>query len=110
MSANTQEYMRLIIELLKVVSHRSDYLNHVQECNETSDAISALNMAIDDVRLALYSYEVRAYRRKQAQLNKEAGKHDDSGDMNATRTGFKDIPFGVDEIENRPVGEDGHLL
>lgn len=49
---NTQEYMRLVIELLKVAGDRSQYLDGVQECNETKDAVAFLNQAVGDVRLA----------------------------------------------------------
>lgn len=94
--SNTQEIIRVLID-------RSIYLNSIQPCAETEDAISFL-------RLALYSYEVRAYRRKQEKLNKQAGKHVDEGKLSAHRTQFVDVPFTSDEIEKLPTGPDGHLI
>jgi hypothetical protein len=108
---NTQELMRICIDLLKVAKNRTEYLYWIQTCNETADAVTFLEMAAGDVRNALYMYEARAYRRKRAKLNKQAGKHDDDGLVNVSRTGFKDFPLqDAEDIENMPVGEDGHLL
>lgn len=107
---NTQELFRVIIDLLQVAQDRSQYLNDVQTCAETEDAVACCETAIQDVRKALYSYEVRAYRRKQAKLNKQAGKHNDEGNITADRTSFKDIPFSADKIEELTVGKDGHIL
>lgn len=107
---NTQELFRAIIELAKVGLDRSEYLNSVQSCQETEDAIAFCREVVSNARLALYSYEVRALRRKRAKLNKEAGKHVDEGDMSAHRDGFNDIPFSAEDIENLPVGPDGHIV
>lgn len=34
----------------------------------------------------------------------------DEHNINATRTGFDNIPFSHENIEDLPVGKDGHLL
>jgi hypothetical protein len=109
---NTQELIRTTIDLCKVAQDRSEFLDHIQSCNETRDAMAFFGEAIADLRLALYSYEVRAYRRKQAKLNKEAGKHDDQSEPtgHGWRDGFEDVPFTCHEIEDLPIGPDGHLL
>lgn len=107
---NTQEILRVIIDLAKVVANRTDYLMFIGECNETGDAIAFAEMIAEDARLCLYSFEVRAARRKLAQLNQQAGQHGDDGDINNTRQGFQDIPFTHHDIELLPVGDDGHVL
>jgi len=93
---NTQEVLRALIE-------RTEYLNSVIPCAETQDAVYFL-------RMALYSYEVRAWRRKQEKLNKKAPQHNDAATMSAHRDDFKDIPFSWHNIEELPVGEDGHVI
>jgi hypothetical protein len=93
---NTQEVLRALID-------RSEYLNNVLPCDETRDAIYHL-------RMALFNYEVRAYRRKQEELNKEAGEHVSDIEPSADRMGYDDIPFTEHMIEERPVGDDGHIL
>lgn len=61
---NTQEVIRALID-------RSKYLDNVLPCDETKDAIYFL-------RMALYSYEVRVYRRKMEHKNKKRLDHTDS--------------------------------
>lgn len=93
---NTQELIRVCID-------RSEYLDGVGGCDETKDAMYYL-------RMALWCYEARAYRRKQQKLNRQAGAVADVGNVNATRDGFDDIPFTEFEIEDRPCGLDGHII
>lgn len=106
---NTQELLRVAIDLTKIAIDRSRYLNEIQSCNETLDAIAFGEIALGDLRMVLYSYEVRALRRKRAALNKQAGKHVDEGKLGAHREAFRDIPFDVRDIEMLPVGADGHI-
>lgn len=91
---NTQEVIRALIE-------RTGYLHSVLPCDETADAIYYL-------RMALYCYEVRAYRRKQQKYNKHANLHE-SNEPNPHRDGYDDVPFSEFEIETLPVGKDGHI-
>lgn len=93
---NTQEVIRVLID-------RTDYLYDVGPCEETADAAYYL-------RMALWCYEARAYRRKQQKLNKAAPTRAEPGDVNATRDGFDDIPFNEQHIEQRPTGPDGHII
>jgi hypothetical protein len=93
---NTQEVLRALID-------RTKYLNSIQSCPETEDAIWFL-------RQALYLYEVRAYRRKQDKLNQRSGLHESIANVNTYRDGFSDIPFDSATIEDYPIGRDGHIL
>lgn len=93
----TQSVIRALID-------RSKYLNSIIPCKETEDAIWAL-------REALYAYEARAYRRKMQKLNRKAPNHDDDYDLKAWRERRSDdIPFGIDKIEELPIGDDGHIF
>lgn len=93
---NTQEVIRVLID-------RTEYLNDIGSCDETADAIYYL-------RMALWCYEARAYRRKQQNLNKQASAQAEMGSVVATRDGWDDIPFSEYEIEARPTGPDGHII
>lgn len=84
----TQEVLRALID-------RTKYLHSILPCKETECAEKHL-------RLALFEYEKRAYRRKQEGVNRTTCTHDDS-DENV-------VPFSEKEIELRPVGEDGHII
>jgi hypothetical protein len=119
-----------ICDVIKVLSNRSNYLNAILECAETKDSICFLNAAhfevshyiefgqytiegcpIDHMRMALWNYEARAYRRKQEKVNREAPTHDDSQRLKAWRYHpAADVPFGPHEIERRPIGLDGHIV
>lgn len=93
---NTQNVIRALIR-------RSIYLNGVQECPETLDAIQYL-------RMALYSYELRAWRRKQDKMNRQAGLHE-SISSDRSPADEPDCPFTENEIEELvtdPV--DGHIM
>ena len=92
----TQEVLRALID-------RTKYLYNVLPCTETDDALWHL-------RMALYLYEVRAYRRKQEQVNRKAPVHDDSGRPHSWREHPHDVPFNESEIEMRPIGLDGHIM
>ena len=83
----TQEVLRALID-------RTEYLNEVLPCKETLEALKHL-------RATLYWYEVRAFRRKHTKVNRTAEQHDDSD---------SDVPFTEEGIEEREIGEDGHLL
>ncbi len=127
-SSETQEItlkdMYLVCELINILIDRSEYLNHILECVETSDAITWLNLAnshirchddfieaADAIRMALWCYEARAYRRKQEKVNREKPAHDDSVSPKTWRENpFSDIPFNSDNIEARPIGLDGHIV
>jgi len=92
----TQEVLRALID-------RTKYLYKVLPCAETEEALYHL-------RLSLYWYEVRALRRKRNKVNRTTENHDDS-DIPKVRGEFpKDIPFGIEDIELRPIGEDGHII
>ncbi|MEE8233782.1 MAG: hypothetical protein V3R41_03790 [Gammaproteobacteria bacterium] len=93
---NTQEMIRVLID-------RTQYLDGVLECDETKNSEYHL-------RMALYWYEVRAYRRKQEKVNRLDPAHNDSIRPNVHRTREQDIPFSEFEIENILTGRDGHLL
>lgn len=84
----TQEVLRALID-------RTKYLYKVLPCEETKRAEEYL-------RLALFEYEKRAYRRKKAKVNRTELAHDDS-DENV-------VPFTEKDIEFLPVGEDGHII
>jgi hypothetical protein len=91
-------------EVLRVLIDRTKYLNQILPCVETEDAIHYL-------RMALFMYEVRAWRRKQEKVNRKEGEHDDSlHPKNWREVPFSDVPFDEHEIELRPTGEDGHIL
>lgn len=93
----TQEVLRALID-------RTKYLNSILPCAETEDAIWHL-------RMALFMYEVRAYRRKQEKVNTKQPAHDDTQRPRGWREKpFADIPFNEHDIELRPIGEDGHIL
>lgn len=65
---------------------------------------------INDLRQVLFFYEARALRRKSDQVNRQSGAHDSSERLRSWRAPpFEDIPFDVEEIELRAVGEDGHI-
>lgn len=114
----------LVCELINVLIDRSKYLNNILECVETGDAITWLCLAnshlkdqddfieaVDAVRMALWCYEARAYRRKQEKVNRKQPAHDDSVSPKIWRKNpFDDVPFNAINIENRPIGLDGHLV
>lgn len=92
---NSQEVIRALIE-------RTEYLDTVLECVESKDAAWHL-------RMALYMYEVRAFRRKVEKLNRMAGAHDDSERPRPAREYPDRVPFNEQGIESRPFGPDGHI-
>ena len=92
----TQEVLRALID-------RTKYLDMVLPCNETRDALWHL-------RMALYLYEVRAYRRKQEKVNRKSPKHDDTERPHSWRQYPHGVPFNEQNIERRPTGKDGHIL
>ncbi len=67
--------------------------------------------AVQHLRMALFMYEVRAYRRKKEEVNRKAERHDYSARPHGWRDlPFGDIPFNEHEIEKRLVGLDGHII
>lgn len=91
-------------EVVRVLIHRTKYLNEILPCPETEDAIYHL-------RMVLFMYEVRAWRRKQEKVNREAPGHDSSLSPKSWRNyPFEDVPFNEYEIELRPIGDDGHIV
>lgn len=93
----TQEVLRSLID-------RSIYLNSLIPCNETQDAIYHL-------RMALFMYEARAYRRKVQEHNRQDSQHFDEERARPWRENdFSDVPFTEFEIEDLPVCEDGHVI
>jgi len=104
-----QEFFRMLIK-------RTLYLNDIIECVESGDAVWHL-------RMALWNFEARAWRRKQEGLNRKKPEHDDSARVKAWRDEqmADDVPFGlinyvvVDavgryiNIEDLPIGEDRHI-
>lgn len=117
-----------VCEIIDVVIDRSWYLNNIINCAETQDACAWLEMAKSDlhditeetyqqylnamqnVRMALWCYEARAYRRKQEHVNREQPTHDDTARPRPWRFHqCDDVPFNEDEIEQRMIGSDGHI-
>jgi len=92
----TQEVLRALID-------RTQYLNAVLPCKETEDAVYYL-------RMALFMYELRAWRRKQEAVNRHAPEHDDTERPRPWRKHPFEAPFGEYRIELRPTGPDGHII
>jgi len=91
-------------EVLRMLIDRTKYLNAILPCVETDEALQHL-------RMALFMYEVRAYRRKQEEVNRKQPSHDDTVRPKSwTDNPYADVPFNEFEIENRPIGKDGHIL
>lgn len=91
-------------EVLRVLIHRTKYLNAILPCDETGNAIWHLQQA-------LFEYEARAYRRKREKANRKETVHDSGDRPRAWRSNpYDDVPFNEIDIEERPVGEDGHIL
>lgn len=105
-----QEFYRILIK-------RCLYLNDIINCVETMDAVYHL-------RMALWNFEARAYRRKQEGLNRKKPEHDDSARCKIrSYAGIaEDVPFSlinhvrcpngnidVIDIEDLPIGTDRHI-
>ena len=92
----TQEVLRALID-------RTKFLQEILPCEETPVALYHLHMA-------LYWYEVRAYRRKQENVNRLEHAH--THVMSSCIYGDypKGIPFPEKEIESHEVGADGHII
>lgn len=118
-----------VCQLLSVLIDRSQYLDAILECVETKDAIGWMNLArmalldgsleyiekceeaVGYIRLALWCYEARAYRRKQEEVNREEPAHDDTARPRPWRWfPCDDVPFNEIDIERRPIGADGHIV
>jgi hypothetical protein len=116
-------------DILDVLIDRSIYLNHILSCVETLDAIQWMmdakdflvsdhhddetnySHAIHSVRMALWCYEARAYRRKKEQVNRLHPSHNDSVRPKPWRAQLcEDVPFNDVGIEKIPIGPDGHIV
>lgn len=86
---NTQEVLRALID-------RTIFLNNVLHSAETQDAIYYL-------RMTMFCYEARAWRRKQTKQNK-------TNQVNDYVERYKDIPFNEQDIEKRLYEKDGHII
>lgn len=93
---NTQEVIRVLID-------RTEYLHGVGPCDETANAIHWLKMA-------LYEYEARAWRRKQQKLNKQEEPQAETDRVTVWRDVYRDVPFTPENILDLPVGPDGHVI
>ena len=89
-------------ELLRVLIDRTKFVDKILPCKETKTALYHL-------RMALFWYEVRAYRRKKLKVNKTSSKHPVDKREYSKGTYPKDIPFTEKGIEFRKVGKDGHI-
>lgn len=109
-----------LVDLLDIMIDRSIYLNSIIPCVETSDACEWLSQAklspvsedsIAYIRMALWCYEARAYRRKVESVNRKQPTHDDTSRPRPWRDLVcDDVPFCSKDIELRPIGDDGHIL
>ena len=91
-------------EVLRVLIDRTKYLESILPCVETEDTLWHL-------RMALFMYEARAYRRKMESVNRKDSSHDDSARAHSWRDNpYHDVPFNEQDIEMRPIGNDGHIL
>ena len=91
-------------EVLRALIHRTEFLYDILPCVETADAAWHL-------RMALFMYEARAYRRKTEQVNRKQPAHDDTERARPWReSDYTDVPFNEANIEDRAIGEDGHIL
>ena len=91
-------------EVLRALIDRSIYLNEIIPCAETTSAIYHL-------RMALFEYEARAFRRKKEALNRKQPEHDDTERPRLWRLNpYADIPFNEYQIEKRPIVGDGHIV
>lgn len=116
-------------DIIDVLMDRSLYLNAILPCAETMDAVQWLmdakdylasdenddftnySHAIYSMRMALWCYEARAYRRKQEDVNRKNPSHDDKSRPRPWRAlQCDDVPFNEVAIERRPIGNDGHIL
>jgi hypothetical protein len=93
----TQEVLRALID-------RTQYLDDVLPCLESEDVLWHL-------RMALFLYEARAWRRKQEEVNRKQPQHDDSARVKLWHEKpFVDVPFNEQDIELRPIDKDGHII
>ena len=118
-----------VVDVAGVLIDRSEYLNSIIFCVETSDACvwlrnaqayltleedvlaEHLELAIYSIRMSLWCYEARAYRRKLEHVNRKQPTHDDTARPRAWRKyPCDDVPFNEEEIERRTIGEDGHIV
>lgn len=118
-----------LIDCIAVLQDRSAYLNTIIPCIETGDALGWFDMAqhyiayavrdhgesytiaLDYMRCALFTYEARAFRRKRDAVNRKQPCHDDTESPKPWRElVYRDVPFSADDIEDIPIGDDGHLI
>ncbi len=104
---STQEVLRMAIK-------RTIYLNNIISCMESDNAIWHL-------RMALWEYEARAWRRKNDKVNRHKDDHLTETRNRPWRTLIaEDVPFGIESyfidgieiscyIEDMAIGDDGHI-
>lgn len=92
----TQEVLRALID-------RTKYLDCVLSCKETKEALKHLRMAV-------FWYEARAFRRKKSKTNRTTEDHDDTSTIPCVVTYPEDIPFTEQDIELKETGADGHIV
>lgn len=90
-------------EVLRVLIDRTIFLDSILECAETKEAIVHL-------RMALYMYEVRAYRRKLEHKNLTDKSHIDTNTPHYNPVMCEDTPFDYRVIEEYNKGIDEHIL
>ena len=91
-------------EVIRALIDRTEFLDAIMPCAETSSAAWHL-------RMALFEYEARAHRRKSQKSNRGPNNHDFSERPRGWRDHpYGDVPFNEQEIELCPVGEDGHII
>jgi hypothetical protein len=108
---NTQELLRVIIDLTKIALDRTEFLQEVIPAVENQDFTTYGQELLFNARRMLLCYEGRAYRRKLDKVNRGKDEH------SSFRERDRDLPFdergfiGQAElgIENLPVGDDGHI-
>lgn len=81
----TQEVIRALID-------RTEYLNNILPCEETS-------LALKSLRNAFFQFEARAWRRKRQGLNGKNKNHD-----------ITEVPFDFTDMLDLPIGPDGHVI
>lgn len=91
-------------EVIRVLIDRTQHLASILPCVESHDATYYL-------RMALWCYEARAYRRKQEEVNRKQPEHDDSVTPKPHRYLIaEDVPFNEHGIELVPTDENGHII
>jgi hypothetical protein len=79
--------------------------------NSSLDDLSWVETTVCFLEQTLFMYEVRAWRRKQAEVNKKSPPHPEGDHPRERRLrSFPDVPFDYEGIEFLPIGDDGHVI